>query len=282
MKKYLITLLAVLAIAVCFTGCGKEDIPALLVDDTPAVALAAYDPEKISNEIEPEMVEAVNTEYPFDVPDNYRHVQDYVFAELNDNSEIIGFKIAVQQNDQSWKWEDCDSQGNIIEETTTQTETTTQEETTRRSSSSSSGSSETTTKKETTTKRSSSSSSSSGSSGSFSSSNSSGSNSSNSRPAITSAPPTQQAFTWKIINQSSCPVSVSNKFDNYILKRDAATVSASSGGSTYALIKAPTGQGVSVHSVSESGKISYSFTSSGSNYVIVSINRTVSVSFSKS
>ena len=279
MKKYMATIFAVLIIAVCLTGCGTDEIPALLVDDTPAVALAAYDPEKISNEIEPEVVEAVNTEYPFDVPDNYRHVQDYVFAELNDNSEIVGFKIAVQQDDQSWKWEDCDSQGNIIEETTTQTETTTQEETTSRSYGSSSGSSETTTKKETTTKRSSSSSSSSGSSGS---SHSSGSSSSNSRPATTSAPPTQQAFTWKIINQSSCPVSVSNKFDNYILKRDAATVSASSGGSTYALIKAPTGQGVSVHSVSESGRISYSFTSSGSNYVIVSINRTVSVSFSKS
>lgn len=268
---------AVLLICFCFTGCGKEEIPQLLIDNAkPAVALAMYDPAKVTNEVEAEMVENVNTEYPFSVPANYRHIQDYVFAELNDSSEIIGFKIAIQQEDKSWKWEDCDSEGKIIEETTetsTTKETTTKSSnnnnsdnsnntTTKKNNSSSSQTTKKTTTKETTTKKSS-------------------SGSSSSKPNTTSSPPKEQKFTWKTISQSSCPISVSNKFDKYILKKDAATVSASSNGSTYALIKAPAGQGVRVNSVSESGRITYSYTSSGSNYVIVSINRTVSVSYSK-
>lgn len=283
MKKWTIPILCVL-ICLCFAGCGKEDIPQLLIDDTPAVALAMYDPQKVSNEESAEMVEEVNTQYPFSVPSNYRHLQDYVFAELNDNSEIIGFKIAVQQSDKSWKWEDCDAEGNIIEETTSsETETTSNAS---KSSSDSNSQSEkknnssSSSSKETTTKKSSSSSSSGSSTKEPAQSSSGSSSSSSSKPSVTS-PPKQQAFTWKTISQSSCPISVSNTFDKYILKKDAATATASSNGSTYALIKAPTGQGVKVSSVTEGGKITYSYTSSGSNYVIVSINRDISVSFVK-
>ena len=54
-----------------------------------------------------------------------------------------------------------------------------------------------------------------------------------------------------------------------------------SGGNTYALVKAPAGQGVKIHSVSETGVLTYSFVNEGENYVIVMVNRSVGINFSK-
>lgn len=278
MRKFLSIVILSIVIVLCFSGCGKPEIAAVLRSNTPALTLSIYNPQAITNEI-PEEIENVQTEYPFDVPANYRHVQGYVFAVLNDQSEITGFKLAVQNNAE-WEWKDCDAQGNLIENQTQpeeKNETTTEKSnssshTDKRLNNTSSSSSDNSTKKNNTSADSGI------SDGKETENNHSSSSNSNS---VVSPPPTQQKFTWKTISQSSCPISVSNTFDQYILKKDAATASATSNGSTYALIKAPVGQGVKVNSVSENGTISYSYTSSGSNYVIVSINRSVGINFSK-
>ena len=96
--------------------------------------------------------------------------------------------------------------------------------------------------------------------------------------------PTQEAFAWSVIAQSSCPLNVSNKFDQYVLKQQAVETMESNSGYTYILIKAVSGKGVKVSNVSESvNTINISYGVSGSeNYQIIRINRTgKSITFNK-
>lgn len=247
------------------TSCGAPDtdsIPASLRAGASVspLSVSPFQIESAFSGTDDEPVVAPKEQtFPYEVPDGYQNLSGNLFA-IVENGEITGYRVSVQQEDGTWVWRESDAAGNIVEE---------EEETTTRPSSSSGS------------RPSSSSSSSSSNNSSSGSGNSSSSGSASVSPPVAEAPPTEAAFQWRVISQASCPVSVSNTFDQYILRSSAATSYVTSGGSTYALVKAPAGQGVTVHSVSENGVLSYSYTSSGNNYQIIVVNRSLGINFSK-
>lgn len=263
------TIFAFASLASCcllLTSCGAPDtnsIPASLRAGASVspLSVSPFQIESVFSGMDDEPVVAPQEQtFPYEVPDGYQNLSGNLFA-IVENGEITGYRVSVQQEDGTWVWKESDAAGNIVEE---------EEETTTRPSSSSGS-----------RPSSSSSSSSSSNNSSSGSGNSSSSDSTPASPPVTEAPPTEAAFQWRVISQSSCPVSVSNTFDQYILRSSAATSYVTNGGSTYALVKAPAGQGVTIHSVSENGVLSYSYTSSGNNYQIVVVNRSLGINFSK-
>ena len=242
---------------ILLSSCGQissDDIPAALKQGK-SLSVAAFQPETIllgKTAAEEEPVTEIPT-FPYTVPDGYQNLSGNLFAVVS-NGEITGYKLAVEENG-AWVWKDCDENGTVAEETEP---ATTQAPAKKPSSSSSSSSNKKPPSQSSVTKA-----------------------PAPTKPPVTSAPPTEAAFSWKVIAQSGCPVSVSNTFDKYILRSAAATSSVSSGGNTYALVKAPVGQGVKVHSVSEAGVLTYSYINGGSNYVIVVVNRSLGINFSK-
>lgn len=84
-----------------------------------------------------------------------------------------------------------------------------------------------------------------------------------------------QAFTYSIISQSDCPLSISNEFDNYLLTGSAKNLAVSKDGYTYVMIKVAGSGKISVTSVTENnGQITITTKNTGtSNCVFVKFNR---------
>lgn len=84
-----------------------------------------------------------------------------------------------------------------------------------------------------------------------------------------------QAFTYSVISQSDCPLSVSGEFDNYLVSSSAKNLAITKDGYTYVMIKVAGGGKVSISSVTESnGQIIIKTSATGtSNCAFIKYNR---------
>lgn len=111
MHKKIISILLVVVLLFCLSSCGKP--PEQLSNNQTGSVLSKY---SINNTGEVDIpTPSLPDVQDVEIPDNYLHVSGDIYAEINEESEIIAYhKLVLNEDTNTKEFKECDAEGNIL------------------------------------------------------------------------------------------------------------------------------------------------------------------------